>query len=467
MLYFFIISVAVVGLMLSLRNPLASKILSGVFVVNLIVLLVHAYASKGQTELGYFTFDGTALIMLSLLVVVAIPAYIHSFYYLTHESNRGIPLYIAGLTGLLTSLIGVYLSSNLIVLWVFMEASTLTVSVLIYHHRSAHALEATWKYVFVSSIGIALAYMGILFLGAIVSPTSEDISLSFRSLEVLAVNANPAYLRIAFLFALVGFSTKMELFPMHTVGIDANTIAPPPISAVISTLMVNSGFVAIYRLLNILDGTVVGQWASNVLILAGILSVVIAATYLLKSNNLKRLLAYSTVENMGLVAIALGIGGVARYAAFIHIIAHTFLKSTMFFQVRQVHTIFGTYEISKMGGYIKHYSAGAMVLLLGTIGIVAFPPSGLFVSELLIFKTMLAEQRWGLFVVLVLVLLFCIYAIVQKLLTILYAKESVKLAGGKPSIYLTAIQLMLIGLAFAIFFFRDGFVMNLINEAIK
>ena len=159
MLYFFIISVVLVGLMLSLRNPLASKVLSGLFIVNLIALLVRAYASKGQTELVYFTFDGTAVIMLSLMVVVAIPAFIHSFYYLTHESKRGIPLYIAGLTGLLTSLVGVYLSNNLIVLWVFMEATTLTVSVLIYHHRSTHALEATWKYIFVSSIGISLAYM--------------------------------------------------------------------------------------------------------------------------------------------------------------------------------------------------------------------------------------------------------------------------------------------------------------------
>jgi hydrogenase-4 component F len=466
MLYFFIISVALVGLMLSIRKPMVSKVLSGLFVANLVALLIRAYASKGQSELTYFTFDGTATIMLSLLVVVAIPAYIHSFYYLIHESDRGIPLYISGLTGLLTSLVGVYLSNNLIVLWVFMEATTLTVSVLIYHHRSTHALEATWKYVFVSSIGIALAYMGILFLGTIVSH-SGDIPLSYKSLEVLAVSANPAYLRIAFLFVLVGFSTKMELFPMHTVGIDANTIAPPPISAVMSTLMVNSGFVAIYRLLSILDGTIVGQWACNVLILSGILSVVIAATYLLKSNNLKRLLAYSTLENMGLVAIALGIGGVARYAAFVHIIAHTFLKSALFFQVRQVRNTFDTYEISKMGGYIKHYSAGALVLMLGTLGIVAFPPSGLFVSELAIFKTMLVQQRWVLFVVLVLVLLFCVYAIVQKLFSILYAKESVKPTGFKLSIHLTVVQYALVGLAFYVFFFKDGFVMNLINEAIK
>lgn len=452
--------------MLSIKNTAGSKVLSVLYVANLVFFCWHAFAGKGQTELGYFTFDPTALIMLGLLTIIAIPAFYHSFVYLKTESDRGIPMYIAALAALLTSLVGVYLSNNLIILWIFLEATTLTVSALIYHHRSTHALEATWKYVFVSSIGIALAYMGILFMGAIVSP-SEEFSVSYASLKELAANANPAYLRVAFLFMLVGFSTKMELFPMHTVGIDANTVAPPPISAVISTLMVNSGFVAVYRLLVILDGTPVGAWAANVLILSGILSVIIAATYLLKSNNLKRLLAYSTLENMGLVAIALGVGGVARYAAFVHIIVHTFIKASLFFQARQVYGVYHTYEISKMGGYIKLYSAGALIIMLGAIGIVAFPPSGLFVSELIIFKTLLAENRWVIFIVLALALLFCIFAIVQKLLSMLYAKQPERITGEIPSPALSASQYMLLGLAFCMFFFQSGAVVNLINEAIK
>lgn len=466
MLNFFIISIILIALMLTVRRMLVSKLLSVAFLANVGWLVVGAFQKKGLTELAYFSFDSTALIMLSLLFIVAVPAFFHSFIYFRTDSDRGVPMYIAALTALLTSLVGVYLSNNLIVLWIFMEATTLTVSVLIYHHRSAHALEATWKYVFVSSVGIALAYMGILFMGAIVSP-SEEFSVSFAGLKALAANANPAYLRIAFLFMLIGFSTKMELFPMHTVGIDANTIAPPPISAVISTLMVNSGFVAIYRLLRVLDGTEVGSWVANVLILSGILSVIIAATYLLKSNNLKRLLAYSTLENMGLVAIALGVGGVARYAAFVHIIVHTFIKSSLFFQARQVYAVYNTYEISKMGGYIKLYSVGALVLMLGALGIVAFPPSGLFVSEFLIFKTMLAEQRWGLFILLALALLFCVYAIIQKLLSVVYAKQPEKLAGESPSTLLSLSQLVLIGFAFYMFFFQSGEVVNLINEAIK
>jgi hydrogenase-4 component F len=170
---------------------------------------------------------------------------------------------------------------------------------------------------------------------------------------------------------------------------------------------------------------------------------------------------------MGLVAIALGVGGVARYAAFVHIIVHTFIKSSLFFQARQVYAVYNTYEISKMGGYIKLYSVGALVLMLGALGIVAFPPSGLFVSEFLIFKTMLAEQRWGLFILLALALLFCVYAIIQKLLSVVYAKQPEKLAGEAPSTLLSLSQLVLIGFSFYMFFFQSGEVVNLINEAIK
>lgn len=466
MLTFFIVSVIIIGLMVSIKNTQVTRVLSMCFVANLAYFCWYAFSHKGSTELIYFTFDAPALILLGLMLVVSVPTFYHSFIYLKSESERAIPLYKAALAALITSLAGVYLSNNLVVLWIFMEATTLTVSVLIYHHRSAHALEATWKYVFVSSVGIALAYMGILFMGAIISP-SEEFTVSFTYLKSLAANANPAYLRVAFLFMLVGFSTKMELFPMHTVGIDANTIAPPPISAVISTLMVNSGFIAIYRIVIILDGTTVGQWVSNVLILSGTLSVIIAATYLLKSTNLKRLLAYSTLENMGLVAIALGIGGVARYAAFVHIIAHTFIKSALFFQSRQAYATYGTYEISKMGGYLRLYPAGALVMLMGAIGIVAFPPSGLFISELIIFKSLLLEGRWVLFILVVLALLFCVFTIVQKLFSILYSKVPEKRVGDVPSAALSASQFILLGLAFYIFFFQTGAVVNLINEAIK
>jgi hydrogenase-4 component F len=141
---------------------------------------------------------------------------------------------------------GAYLANGIIVTWIFVEATTLSVVALIYHDRTASSLEAAWKYFFVCSIGITLAYIGILFLGFTVSG-SDILELSFSELSNISLQAEPLYLKIAFIFIFVGYSTKMGLFPMHTVTIDAHSVSPPPISAFISTTLMNVGFIAILR----------------------------------------------------------------------------------------------------------------------------------------------------------------------------------------------------------------------------
>ena len=158
--------------------------------------------------------------------------------------------------------------------------------------------------------------------------------------------ANPMYLKIAFIFVLVGFSTKMGLFPMHTVTIDAHSVAPPPISALISTTLMNVGFLAIFRVYSLFSSSSILSFMNHVLILSGILSLLIAAGYMLKAKHLKRMLAYSSLENMGLVAIAIGVGGVGYYAAFLLLVLHSLnqiksflsngaiIKGTSYIQIR-------------------------------------------------------------------------------------------------------------------------------------
>ena len=203
------------------------------------------------------------------------------------------------LIALMTFMTGAYLANGMTVLWIFVEATTLAVALLIYHDRTEIALEATWKYVFICSAGIALAYLGILFLGFIYG-REDAASLSFSSLAVIINQANPMYLKIAFLFVLIGFSTKMGLFPMHTVTIDAHSVAPPPVSALISTTLMNVGFLAIFRVYTLFSSSSILPFMNSVLILSGVFSLLIAAGYMLKAKHLKRMLAYSSLENMGL-----------------------------------------------------------------------------------------------------------------------------------------------------------------------
>jgi hydrogenase-4 component F len=300
-----------------------------------------------------------------------------------------------------------------------MEATTLSVAALIYHNRTINTLEATWKYIFICSTGIALAYLGILFLSMAVRGLTES-GMSYINLMNVAHTESPIYLKLAFIFILVGYSAKMEIFPLYTIGIDANYVAPAPASAFISTALVNAGFVSVFRVYKVLAPSIVGHWMGNVLILCGILSLLVAAIYMQRVKNFKRLLAYSTVENMGLVCIGLGLGGSATYAALLIVILHSFVKSSMFYQFGQAHKILKTYKIFRTGDYLKLNPVGAMVLIIGLIVLTGIPPSGLFVPEFLIFKTAILSGHWFLFILITLFICLIIYGMSSKILQLIF-----------------------------------------------
>jgi hydrogenase-4 component F len=380
-------------------------------------VLMHA----GETELNWFTYDPAGILFLGLLTLISTAAVIQGFPYFRDPLNKRFSYYYAALTGLIASITGAYLANDIALVWILVEATTLTASVLIYSERTRHALEATWKYIFICSAGIALAYMGILFLSFSLKGTGMN-GLSFSGLASVAGQLDPVYVKIAFLFVLTGYSTKMELFPMHSVGIDANSVALPPVGAIISTGLVNLGFLSIFRVYKALSGSSVFQWMNHVLVIAGVLSVLVAAGYMLKARHTKRMLAYSTLENMGLVAIALGTGGVGYYAAFLLLVLHSLTKSSLFFQVGQMGRVLGTYMLDESGLYLRKFPTGALALLIGTLGILAIPPSGLFVSEFLIFKSLVAAKSWVV-LVLVLILLCCvIYAMSTRILHLLFSQ---------------------------------------------
>jgi len=367
------------------KNKTITKFLTIGFAFLHIWFTIYCWGNLGKTELGYFTFNSVGVLLLSVLSLLAIPTVYHGFIYASKDDTKKYNIYHASLIALMTFMSGAYLANGMTVLWIFVEATTLAVAALIYHDRTETALEATWKYVFICSTGIALAYMGILFLGFI--DGREDASnLSFVSLSGIINQANPMYLKIAFIFVLIGFSTKMGLFPMHTVTIDAHSVAPPPISALISTTLMNVGFLAIFRVYTIFSYSAILPFMNNVLILSGMLSILIAAGYMLKAKHLKRMLAYSSLENMGLVAIAVGIGGVGYYAALLLLVLHSLTKSSLFYQMGQLSRILHTFKLDECGRYMKLYPAGALVLLTGMVCILAIPPSGLFITEIMIFK---------------------------------------------------------------------------------
>ncbi len=407
------------------RNVIIRKILLVSFLLLQTTLTVYAYLNLNKTEFEFFTFDSLGVIFLIVLTILSYTTVFHSYLYLQHrkDSGRNQSLFFAALILLIVAMTSVYLANHIGVLWVFIEATTLSVAVLIYHERTNLSLEATWKYVFICSIGITFAFVGIIFLSKAIQESGSS-SLIFIDIPTHIKNANTFWLKLAFLFMVVGFSTKMGLFPMHTIAVDAHTVAPPPISAFISTTLMNVGFVAIFRTYTLLAGTSIQPWMNQVLLWCGLLSIFVSTVYILKVNHLKRMFAYSSLEHMGLTALGIAMGGIGYFAAILHMILHSFVKASVFYQIDQVHRTFHSYLLSKTGNYFKKNIVGAIVMLFVVISITAMPPSGLFVSEFLVFRSMFESHQIIALVFILILLTLIMWALSKNILKMLFVPST-------------------------------------------
>ncbi len=467
-LLYFIAALACLPLLFIQKNRKRTAAVTAGFFVLQLVFAIYVALNRNVTELQFFTYDSLGTLFFGLLAILAPITLYHSNSYLDKEKLREFKLYHMGFVLLSAAITGAYFANNVTVSWVLIETTTLAAAWLIYHRRTPRALEATWKYVFVCSTGIAVAYLGILFLSVMLKG-GHELNMSYESLARAVGTANPLYLKLAFLFIVVGYSTKMELFPMYTIGIDANHAAPTPMSAFFSTALVNLGFVSIFRIYRILATSDVFEWAKGVLLIAGILSLVVAAIYMRRTKNAKRFFAYSTVENMGIIAIALGTGGIAYVAAIFHALMHGLIKSSAFYQLSQVGRIYNTYGIFKMGNYAKINPLGSIVLILALVGLIAVPPSSLFISELMTFTALAEANRWVYFVAVAALLCVIIYSLCSRILFICYhpstAIRDINSAAVKPM--LAVVQLGLLVTAFFFCIYQPDWLMEMIREIVS
>jgi hydrogenase-4 component F len=437
MLAYLIISILLAVAPLFLRTERATKIVAALFFmvqVASIAALFH-FQRVDTVMLSLFRADTMAVLFHILMTIVLGFTLLHSSSYLKEDgvSTRSYRAYYTILMLLAVAITCVYYSDNVAMTWVFLEATTICSAGIIYHREFRQSLEATWKYIFVCSTGIAMAYLGILLL----STVATEGSLDYASLREAITDGNPLYLKVAFLLIVVGYSCKMEIFPLYTVGIDANFAAPAPASAFISTALVNAGFVSIFRIYSLYAPTgEVFEWARHVLILIGILSLAVGAMFLRRTNNYKRFLSYSTVENMGIVCIGMGIGGLALWAAVFHVVSHTFVKSSMFFHVGVMRHVYDSYSINRIGNYMNINRIGALGVIIGTLVLLAFPPSPLFISEVMIFSELVGAGSWWLLALMLVLMCVVIYAIWSRTLRLSYHSN-------QDELHLSAVNLRL------------------------
>lgn len=387
------------------KNTFINYTLIVIYLTFLWVFGIYEYLHLNIIDLVYFKPDSIGILLLTASCIVAIPAFYHGYRYIDahDETPQSRGLFFAAMAMLITACSMAYLSNHIAVTWIFIEITTLSASVLIYHHRNLRALEGVWKYVFLCAISITFIYVGILFLSMSFKQTGLD-DMSFNSLYENSSRLNPFWLKLSFLFIFTGFTAKLGLVPMYTAGIDAKDKAPGPAAALLASILMNVGFIGIFRVYGIIAYTPAKAWANTVIITAAILTIFVATVYMTRIKNIKRLFAYSGIEHMGLVMLGLAAGGIGVYAAVLHIFLHTLIKPALFFQYNQIYRVYESKSIYDLGHYFKYNKAGAIVVLLGFFSATAMPPSGLFVSEFLIFQS-LFESRHIIILLAVLLLL--------------------------------------------------------------
>lgn len=333
--------------------------------------------------------DLPGLVFLGITSVLFLGASIYSVPYLlgdTHDEPSGVDRFVPCLLWFLAAMTLVTIAQNLALLWAAVEATTLASAPLIYFYRRRGALEATWKYLVICSVGIALALLGTFFLGiAGLGTPGGAPGFSLTELSAAAPRLSRRWLEAAFVLALVGYGTKMGLAPMHTWLPDAHSQAPSPVSALLSGALLNCAFLGILRFFQVCLASGDAAFARVLLLVLGFASLAVATVFLIRQQDYKRLLAYSSIENMGVIAIGVGLGGGATFGALLHAVNHSLAKGSLFLVAGNLLRVFGTTRVNEVRGALGRLPLSGALLLALVLALGGTPPFGPFLSELTIF----------------------------------------------------------------------------------
>ncbi|MBP8298029.1 MAG: hydrogenase 4 subunit F [Burkholderiales bacterium] len=351
-----------------------------------------------------FFIDSFNVFLVALTAFVGFTTSLFSRPYMRNEHHAGklnparLRLYHSMFQLFMFTMLLALLTNNMGILWVAMEAATLTTVLLVSLYRTPASLEAAWKYFILCGVGIAQALFGtiLLFFAAERVIGGGGTSLLWTHLNDVKGQLEPTVLSLAFVFLLVGYGTKVGLAPLHNWLPDAHAEGPTPVSAVLSGLLLNVALYAVVRAKVLVDGALQTHFAGNLMMGFGLFSVVVGAFFLSRQKDVKRLFAYSSIEHMGIVTFAFGMGGpVATFAGLLHMTVHSLTKSAIFFTVGHAAQKTGTQLIANIRGLADTNPAIGWGLMLGSLAILGMPPFGVFASEFLILTTAMHEHPWA------------------------------------------------------------------------
>ncbi|MHB8793217.1 MAG: proton-conducting transporter transmembrane domain-containing protein [Thermoleophilia bacterium] len=446
-----------------------------------VVVIATGVYRNGRNDLGsYLSADALGCVVLLTIGLVGLTAAFYSIGYLREEVRKEIigfsrvRQYWVLFHLFLMAMFFAVVTVSPIMMWIAIEATTLSTAFLISFYNKASSMEAAWKYLIINSIGLLLGFFGTLLFLTPEQGSGMEKFIDWGALAESASSMNPSLVKIAFIFVLIGYGTKVGLAPMHTWLPDAHSKAPSPISALLSGSLLNVAMMAILKFRIVADSALSPSFTRNLMIYFGVASIAIPAFIIVVQKNYKRLFAYSSIEHMGIISLGLGFGGIGAFGALLHMIYHSMVKSVLFFTAGNLLLKYGSTKILRIKGVLSVLPVTGVVLVAGFLAITGMPPFGIFLTEFYILTAGVNDHLPVVIVVLFLLLL--VFAgFLKHIVSMVYNSDAAEVAAGGSvpleetgeSNYLTLVPPVLLLLLFIIGgFYLPAPVRSLIDSAV-
>lgn len=448
-----------------------AALLSSVAELLLVLFLIPTVVDQGSVSASaLFALDPLGAFAAFVTVLVGFFASLYSIGYLRAEVEKGIigprrvRQYFLFLKLFFFAMLLALATVNPVVMWIAIEATTLSTAFLISFYNKPSATEAAWKYLIINSLGLLLSLLGTLLFLAL--PGMKEGSYTWPMLMESAATMSPLLVKMAFVFILVGYGTKIGFVPLHTWKPDTYSKAPTPIAALLSSVLLNVAFLAILRFKGLTDTVLHSSFTSELLIAFGVLSVVFAAIIIFLQKNYKRLLAYSSIEHAGLLALGFGFGGVGVFAALLHMLYHSLGKSLIFFTAGNVFLKYSSTKMHHVTGMMRTMPLSAPVLFIAFIALLGLPPFGLFTTEFLLLSTGM-EQHPFIVAVVIAALAVLFFGFFKHLIAMLFGQAPEGLERGESNALTQWPLVLLLGLLLVLSWYLPETLLQLIELAAR
>jgi len=419
---------------------------------------------------SFFQIDALSAIVLLIIGSISFAVTVYSVAYLRQETKKGIVGFTRVkqyfmLSNLFTAAMFLAISANSpIFAWISIEATTLSTAFLISFYNKPSAMEAAWKYLIINSVGLLLGFFGTLLYFTALSADSETGFVSWQLLLDNSGQLDPLLAKIAFIFILIGYGTKVGLAPMHTWKPDAYSKAPAPMGALLAGALLPVAFVIILKFKIITDASVGADFSQQLLIVFGLLSITLAALVMFNARNYKRMLAYSSIENAGIMALGFGFGGIGIFATILHLIYHSITKVILFLTAGNMLLKFSSDKINKVSGTLSIVPLSSALLIIGFLIITGTPPFGIFLTKMQILLA--GMQTYPVVSGLALLFMGIIFISFLKHITaMVFGDSEADIKPGEDGLWLLIPPTVFLGIIIYLSFTLPPFLKTLITEA--